>query len=93
MVNSDVEELAKMSPHGSPSQVDDDAIDDVDDDGNEDGQEQYKSALKVTLQGTQECSIEMLEQPEEKFRFRYKSEMQVYFYQSGLLDKWISILL
>ena len=82
-----------MSPHGSPSQVDDDAEDDVDDDGNEDGQEQYKSALKVTLQGTQECSIEMLEQPEEKFRFRYKSEMQVYFYQSGLLDKWISILL
>jgi len=46
LVNSDVEELAKMSPHGSPSQ------------------------------GTQECSIEMLEQPEEKFRFRYKSEMQ-----------------
>ena len=82
MVNSDVEELAKMSPHGSPSQVDDDAIDDVDDDGNEDGQEQYKSALKVTLQGTQECSIEMLEQPEEKFRFRYKSEMQVDFWTS-----------
>merc|ERR1719410_1977372 len=27
-------------------------------------------------QGAQECSIEMLEQPEEKFRFRYKSEMQ-----------------
>ena len=29
-----------MSPHGSPSQVDDDAEDDVDDDGDEDGQEQ-----------------------------------------------------
>ena len=23
------------------------------------------------------CSIEMVEEPEEKFRFRYKSEMQV----------------
>ena len=80
-----------MSPHGSPSQVDDDAEDEVDDDGDENGQEPYKSALKVSLQGAQECSIEMLEQPEEKFRFRYKSEMQVEIYQSGLLDKWIFI--
>ena len=32
-----------------------------------------------SFQDTQEkcCSIEMVEEPEEKFRFRYKSEMQV----------------
>ena len=34
---------------------------------------------RSSFQDTQEkcCSIEMVEEPEEKFRFRYKSEMQV----------------
>ena len=41
-----------MSPHGSPSQVDDDAEDDVDDDGDEDGQEQYKSAFESHFAGS-----------------------------------------
>ena len=41
-----------MSPHGSPSQVDDDAEDDVDDDGDDDGQEQYKSAFESHFAGS-----------------------------------------
>ena len=52
MVNSDVEELAKMSPHGSPSQVDDDAEDGDDCDGGDDGQEQSKSAFESHFAGS-----------------------------------------
>jgi len=49
MLESNVEDLAGVSPQRSPHHMD-----------------------------TQEkcCSIEMVEEPEEKFRFRYKSEMQ-----------------
>ena len=67
MVESSVEDLAGNSPHRSPHQMVLDRI-------------QFNIQERwLSFQDSQDkcCSIEMVEEPEEKFRFRYKSEMQV----------------
>ena len=66
MAESSVEELAGIRPQRSPRQM----VFVV--------TEQHEQRLSSFQYSPEKhCSIEMVEEPEEKFRFRYKSEMQV----------------